>query len=188
MKRKRALYASLLVGVLAVSGCGYNTIQTLDERVNKAQGDIQVALQRRADLIPNLVNTVKGVTKQEDTVFISIANARARLSGAVTAGTVPEMAAANAQLNGGLSRLLAIAEAYPELKSSENFRMLQDQLEGTENRVAVARTDYNGAVNEFNGFIRRFPYNITAKIFGMGSSREYFEAAEGATEAPTVKF
>ena len=188
MKRFPALYASLLVGVLAVSGCGYNTIQTLDERVNKAQGDIQVTLQRRADLIPNLVNTVKGVTKQEDTVFISIANARARLSGAVTAGNIPEMAAANAQLNGGLGRLLAIAEAYPELKSSENFRMLQDQLEGTENRVAVARTDYNGAVNEFNGFIRRFPYNITAKIFGMGTSREYFEAAEGAAEAPTVKF
>jgi LemA protein len=90
MKRFPALYALLLAGVLAVSGCGYNTIQTLDERVNKAQGDIQVTLQRRADLIPNLVNTVKGVTKQEDTVFISIANARARLSGAVTAGNIPE--------------------------------------------------------------------------------------------------
>jgi LemA protein len=188
MKRIPALYALLVAVALGVSGCGYNTIQTLDERVNKAQGDIQTQLQRRADLIPNLVNTVKGITKQEDTVFISIANARARLSGAVTDRNIPEMAAANAQLNQGLGRLLAIAEAYPELKSSENFRTLQDQLEGTENRVAVARTDYNGAVNEFNGFIRRFPYNLTAKIFGMGNPREYFEAEEGATEAPQVKF
>ena len=188
MKRIPALYALLVAVVLGVSGCGYNTIQTLDERVNKAQGDIQTQLQRRADLIPNLVNTVKGVTKQEDTVFISIANARARLSGAVTDRNIPEMAAANAQLNAGLGRLLAIAEAYPELKSSENFKMLQDQLEGTENRVAVARTDYNGAVNEFNGFIRRFPYNLTAKIFGMGAPREYFEAEEGAAGVPEVKF
>ncbi|HEX6090705.1 MAG TPA: LemA family protein [Gemmatimonadales bacterium] len=188
MRRYPAVYASLLVLTLATSGCGYNTIQTLDERVNRAQGDIQTQLQRRADLIPNLVETVKGITKQEDTVFISIANARARLSGAVTAGDVPEMAAANAQLNAGLGRLLAIAEAYPELRSSENFRALQDQLEGTENRVAVARTDYNAAVNELNAFVRRFPYNLTAKIFGMGEPREYFEAEAGASEAPKVQF
>lgn len=188
MKRFPALYAALLGVALAASGCGYNTIQTLDERVNRGQGDIQTQLQRRADLIPNLVNTVKGITKQEDTVFISIANARARLSGAVTAGNIPEMAAANAALNSGLGRLLAIAEAYPELQSSQNFRALQDQLEGTENRVAVARTDYNAAVNEYNAFIRRFPYNLTAKIFGMGNPREYFEAEPGATEVPEVKF
>jgi LemA protein len=188
MRRYPALYASLLVLTLAISGCGYNTIQTLDERVNRAQGDIQTQLQRRADLIPNLVETVKGITKQEDTVFISIANARARLSGAVTAGNIPEMSAANAQLSAGLGRLLAIAEAYPELRSSENFRTLQDQLEGTENRIAVARTDYNAAVNELNAFVRRFPYNLTAKIFGMGDPREYFEAEAGATEAPKVKF
>ena len=106
----------------------------------------------------------------------------------MTAGDVPEMAAANAQLNAGLGRLLAIAEAYPELRSSENFRMLQDQLEGTENRVAVARTDYNAAVNELNAFVRRFPYNLTAKIFGMGEPREYFEAEAGAADAPKVKF
>ncbi|HEU5049129.1 MAG TPA: LemA family protein [Gemmatimonadales bacterium] len=188
MKRNPAVYASLLLLTLAASGCGYNTIQTLDERVNRAQGDIQTALQRRADLIPNLVETVKGITKQEDTVFISIANARARLSGAVSAGNVPEMAAANAEMSAGLGRLLAIAENYPELRSSENFRMLQDQLEGTENRVAVARNDYNAAVNELNAFVRRFPYNITAKIFGMGEPREYFEAEPGATDAPKVKF
>ncbi|HLS48141.1 MAG TPA: LemA family protein [Gemmatimonadales bacterium] len=188
MKRYPAVYASLIVLTLATSGCGYNTIQTLDERVNRAQGDIQTQLQRRADLIPNLVETVKGVTQQEDTVFISIANARARLSGAAASGDIPEMAAANSQLNAGLGRLLAIAENYPELRSSENFRMLQDQLEGTENRVAVARTDYNSAVNELNAFVRRFPYNLTAKIFGMGEPREYFEAEAGAEGVPRVQF
>jgi LemA protein len=171
-----------------VAGCGYNTIQSLDERVNQAQGQIQTQLQRRSDLIPNLVNTVKGITKQEDTVFISIANARARLSGAVQSGSVPEMAAANQQLSQGLGRLLAIAENYPQLQSSQNFRQLQEQLEGTENRVAVARQDYNTSVGEYNAYIRRFPYNLTAKVFGMGSARAYFEAAEGAKEAPKVQF
>jgi LemA protein len=187
MKRVR-LSSALLALALATTGCGYNQIQTLDEQVNKAQGNIQTQLQRRADLIPNLVETVKGVTKQEDTVFISIANARARLSGAVQSGNVREMAQANAALSGGLSRLLAIAEAYPTLQSSQNFRDLQSQLEGTENRVSVARTDYNDAVNQYNAFIRRFPYNLTAKIFGMGKPREYFEAEPGATATPKVKF
>jgi LemA protein len=98
------------------------------------------------------------------------------------------MSAANNQLSAGLGRLLAIAENYPELRSSENFLALQTQLEGTENRISVARQDYNEAVNEFNGFIRRFPYNITAKVFGMGTPREYFEAEEGATAVPAVEF
>ena len=188
MNRSSRVQFPALVTLLFVTGCGYNTIQTLDERVNQAQGQIQTQLQRRSDLIPNLVATVKGITKQEDTVFISIANARARLGGAVEAGNVPEMAAANQQLSQGLGRLLAIAENYPQLQSSQNFRQLQEQLEGTENRVAVARQDYNTAVGEFNSYIRRFPYNLTAKVFGMGSPREYFEAAEGATEAPKVQF
>ena len=103
-------------------------------------------------------------------------------------GNVPEMAAANQQLSQGLGRLLAIAENYPQLQSSQNFRQLQEQLEGTENRIAVARQDYNTAVGEYNAFIRRFPYNLTAKVFGMGRSRAYFEAAEGAKEAPKVQF
>jgi LemA protein len=188
MKRSCTTYLPLVVAAVFLAGCGYNTIQTMDERVNQAQGQIQAQLQRRADLIPNLVNTVKGVTKQEDTIFISIANARARLSGAVQSGNVPEMANANQQLNQGLGRLLAIAENYPQLRSSENFRQLQDQLEGTENRISVARQDYNTAVGEFNSYIRRFPYNLTAKVFGMGRSRDYFEAAAGATEAPKVTF
>jgi LemA protein len=188
MKRSSA-FALILAGLaMLTAGCGYNTIQTMDERVNQAQGQIQTQLQRRADLIPNLVNTVKGITKQEDTVFISIANARSRLGGAIQAGSIPEMSAANAQLTQGLGRLIAISENYPQLRSSENFRQLQDQLEGTENRISVARQDYNTAVGEYNAYIRRFPYNLTAKVFGMGKPREYFEAAQGATETPKVQF
>lgn len=188
MNRSSRIQVPVLAALVFVAGCGYNTIQTLDEKVNQAQGQIQTQLQRRSDLIPNLVNTVKGITKQEDTVFISIANARARLGGAVQAGNVPEMAAANQQLSQGLGRLLAIAENYPQLQSSQNFRQLQEQLEGTENRVAVARQDYNTAVGEYNAYIRRFPYNLTAKVFGLGNPREYFEAAEGSREAPKVQF
>lgn len=178
----------LLAAAALIAGCGYNEIQTKDETVNKAQGQIQAQLQRRADLVPNLVNTVKGITKQEDTVFISIANARARLSGAIQSGNVPEMSAANQQLSQGLGRLLAISENYPQLRSSENFRQLQDQLEGTENRIAVARQDYNTAVGDFNAYIRRFPNNLTAKVFGMGKPREYFGAEPGAEKAPKVTF
>jgi LemA protein len=185
----RAKTATWLLALTLVSGCGYNTIQTLDEKVNQAQGQIQTQLQRRADLIPNLVATVKGITKQEDTVFISIANARSRLAGAVQSGDVQGMANADAQLTAGLGRLLAISENYPQLRSSENFKELQDQLEGTENRVAVARTDYNSAVNDLNAYIRRFPYNITAKVFGIGKPRPYFQATTEAQQGtPQVKF
>ena len=188
MKRSSTVALSLTALAMLTAGCGYNQIQTMDEKVNQAQGQIQTQLQRRADLIPNLVNTVKGITKQEDTVFISIANARAKLSGAIQSGNVGDMSAANTTLTQGLGRLLAISENYPELRSSENFRQLQDQLEGTENRISVARQDYNGAVGEYNAYIRRFPYNLTAKVFGMGKPREYFEAAPGTTEAPKVGF
>jgi len=188
MKRSSTIAFALATFAVLTAGCGYNTIQTMDERVNQAQGQIQTQLQRRADLIPNLVNTVKGVTKQEDTVFISIANARSRLGGAIQSGNVPEMSAANTALSQGLGRLLAISENYPQLRSSENFRQLQDQLEGTENRISVARQDYNSAVGDYNAYIRRFPYNLTAKIFGLGNPRAYFEAAAGATEAPKVQF
>ena len=188
MQRASRMYLSLVASALFLGGCGYNQIQTLDERVNQAQGQIQTQLQRRADLIPNLVNTVKGVTKQEDTVFISIANARARLGGAIQSGNVRQMAAADSVLSQGLGRLLAIAENYPQLQSSQNFRDLQTQLEGTENRISVSRQDYNNAVGEYNSYIRRFPYNLTAKVFGMGKPRDYFEASQGAAQAPTVSF
>ena len=188
MSRSSAMPRSLLAALaLMTTGCGYNQIQTMDERVNQAQGQIETQLQRRADLVPNLVETVRGVAKQESTVFISIAESRARLSGAVQSGDVGEMAEANQQLTQGLGRLLAIVENYPQLRSSESFRALQDQLEGTENRIAVARQDYNAAVGDYNGFIRRFPYNLTARVFGQGQ-REYFEAAPGAETAPEVRF
>ncbi len=187
MTRATAVPTSLLALVLLASGCGYNTIQTMDEQVNQAKGQVETQLQRRADLIPNLVETVKGVAKQESTIFTSIAESRARLSGAVQSGDVGEMSAANAQLTQGLGRLIAIVENYPDLKSSQNFRDLQAQLEGTENRITVARNDYNTAVGSYNAYIRRFPYNLTAKMFGHGM-REYFEAEKGAEEPPPVKF
>jgi LemA protein len=187
MKRSSAVSALALALALPSAGCGYNTIQTMDERVNQAKGQIETQLQRRADLVPNLVETVKGVAKQETTVFTNIAEARARLNGAVQSGDVGQMAQANQQLTQGLGRLLAIVENYPQLRSSESFKALQDQLEGTENRIAVARQDYNTAVGEYNAYIRRFPYNLTAKIFGH-SSREYFEAAPGSEQAPKVQF
>jgi LemA protein len=171
-----------------MTGCGYNKIQTMDEQVNKAKGQIAAQLQRRADLIPNLVSTVKGYAKQEDTIFISVANARARLAGAVQSGDPQQMAEANQALNAPLGRLLAISENYPQLKSNENFRALQDELTGTENRISVARQDYNGAVGDYNAYIRRFPYNLTAKMFGQGTPRQYFEAQQGAEAPPQVKF
>ena len=187
----RPLRASTLAGlaVLTLSGCGYNTIQRKDESVNQAASQIKVQLQRRADLIPNLVETVKGVARQESTIYIGVAEARSRLNAAVQAGNLGEMAAANQGVTAALGRLFAVAEAYPELKSNENFRALQDELTGTENRIAVARQDYNDQVKDLNAYIRQFPYIITAKIFGLGKPREYFELTnEAAAEAPKVKF
>ncbi len=181
---------SLALGCLAVllTGCGYNRIQTLDEQVSAAEAQIKVQLQRRADLVPNLVETVRGVAAQEQQVFTAVAEARARLGGAVQGGSVQQMAEANAGLTSALGRLLAIAEAYPELRSSENFRALQDQLEGTENRIATARRDYNDAVQAYNGYIRRFPAVLTAKLIGKGA-RPYFDlTTPGAAEAPRVNF
>jgi LemA protein len=183
---KRAIVFTALV-TLTASGCGYNKIQTLDEEVNGFKGQVEVALQRRADLIPNLVNTVKGFAGQELAIFQEITDARSRLGGAIQGGVMAEMAAANQGLNSALGRLLAIVEDNPEIQSNENFRTLQDQLEGTENRIATARMDYNNAVREYNAYIRRFPQVLTAKVIGAGA-REYFEAEEGAAEAPKVEF
>ncbi len=188
MRSRLVAVPLLLVTALLSTGCGYNRMQTLDEQVNKAKGNIQAQLQRRADLIPNLVNTVKGFAAQEQQVFTAVADARSRLAGAVQSGDVGAMAQANAALSAPLGRLLAIAEAYPELKSNQNFMQLQDELTGTENRISVARQDYNTAVSEYNSYIRRFPQNLTAKVFGMSTQKEYFEAEPGATEAPKVQF
>lgn len=185
---KRWTALALPVAFALVAGCGYNQIQTLDERVNAAEAQIKVQLQRRADLIPNLVETVKAYAKQEQTIFIAVAEARSKLAGAVQSGNLEEMAAANAALTAPLGRLLAIAENYPQLKSNENFRALQDQLEGTENRIAVARQDYNEGVNSYNAYIRRFPQVLTAKILGK-KPRPYFELqTPGAGEVPRVDF
>jgi LemA protein len=183
-RRSGAVVLSL---ALLSTGCGYNRIQELDERAQAYQGQIEVQLQRRADLIGNLVETVKGYAAHEQQVFTNVANARAGLMGAVRSGDSEQMAAANAQLTGALGRLFAVVEAYPTLKADQNFLRLQDELTGTENRVAVARNDYNAAVNEYNGYIRRFPQVVTAKVTGA-QPRKYFQAAPGSTEAPKVDF
>jgi len=181
---RRLLFVST---VLLFAGCGYNRIQTLDEQVNAYKSQIEVQLQRRADLVPNLVEVVKGFATQEREIFDAVTSARAGLSGAVQGGNLAEMAAANGTLTSALNRLIAIAEDNPEIKSNENFRMLQDQLEGTENRIAVARQDYNSAVREYNAYIRAFPQVLTAKATGA-SAREYFEADAAAQTAPKVDF
>jgi len=183
------MYRRWLVVSLAAltTGCGYNRIQSLDERAQAYQGQIEVQLQRRADLIPNLVNTVKGYAAHEEAVFTNVANARAGLLGAVQSGDPEQMATANATMTGALGRLLAVVENYPALKADQNFLRLQDELTGTENRVAVARNDHTSAVNEYNAYIRQFPQVITAKLTGA-KPRKYFQAAPGSTQAPTVDF
>lgn len=189
MATLRRAFPGLMAAAVLATGCGYNTIQTKDEAVNSAGAQIKTVLQRRADLIPNLVETVKGFARQESTIFIAVSEARSRLSGAVQGGDLQQMARANEGLTAPLGRLLAIVENYPELKSNQNFLDLQNQLEGTENRIAVARQDYNKTVEDFNAYIRRFPYNLTAKVFGLGKPREYFElTTPAAGEAPKVKF
>jgi LemA protein len=181
-------WIAMPIVLLLVTGCGYNRIQQLDEQASAYKSQIEVQLQRRADLVPNLVETVKGYAKHEDTVFSRVAEARSKLAGAVQSGSLPQMADANQNLTGALGRLIAISEAYPQLKANENFKMLQDQLEGTENRIATARGDYNGAVQAFNAYIRQFPQVLTAKATGKGP-REYFEVtAAEKREAPQVKF
>ena len=182
---KRALFAAAAV---LLAGCGYNKIQTLDEQANAFKSQIEVQLQRRADLVPNLVETVKGYAQQEVTIFTAVADARAKLGGAVQSGNLQQMAEANQGLTGALGRLLAISENYPQLKSNENFRALQDQLEGTENRISMARGDYNAAVQAYNTYIRRFPQVITAKVIGK-HERDYFElTTPAAAEVPKVDF
>jgi LemA protein len=183
---RRSALALLLVP--ALTGCGYNTIQTYDEAAQAAKQQIEVQLQRRADLVPNLVSTVQGFAQQEQAVFGAVAEARSKLLGAVQSGDVGQMAAANQGLTSSLGRLLAISESYPQLKSNENFIRLQDELSGTENRIAVSRTDYNESVQRYNTYIRKFPAVLTAKVIGS-KERAYFEVANAeAREAPKVDF
>jgi LemA protein len=185
MNRRMVLaLAPLLLGVW---GCGYNQIQQYDETAAQAKQQISVQLQRRADLVPNLVNTVKGYAQHEEAVFTQVAQARAGLAGSIQTGDPQQMAAANTQLTGALGRLLAIAEAYPQLKADQGFLRLQDELTGTENRIATSRNDYNEAVRAYNAYIRTFPQAITAKVTGA-KPRTYFEAAAGTEAPPTVDF
>jgi LemA protein len=162
----------------------YNSMVQQNEQIDNAWAQVKVVLQRRADLIPNLVETVKGYAAHEREVFEKVAEARSRLAGAATP---QEAANANAGLTSALGRLLAIAENYPQLKANENFIRLQDELAGSENRVAVERRTYNDTVRAFNAYIKSFPNNLLAGMFGF-KEREYFEAEAGATEAPKVKF
>ena len=181
-------WVALALVPLVLAGCGYNRIQEMDEAANRAKQDIAVQLQRRAELIPNIVETVRGYASHEEQVFTNVANARAALGGAIQTGDPAQMAAANQQLTGALGRLLVIAEAYPQLRADQQFLRLQDELAGTENRIAVARQDYNQRVNEYNTYIRRFPTTLTARAIGA-EQREYFEVLDASAErAPTVDF
>jgi LemA protein len=178
--------AVLLFPLLA--GCGYNNIQRMDEQTNQTRSQIEVQLQRRADLIPNLVNTVKGYAQHEEQVFREVAQARSGLVNAINSHDPQQMADSNAVLTQGLGRLLAVAEAYPQLKANEGFLRLQDELTGTENRIAVARGDYNQAAQEYNTYIRTFPQTLTAKVIGA-KAKPYFEVTNpGSREAPKVDF
>jgi len=161
---------------------GYNGLVVKSELVQTAWSQIDNQLQRRNDLIPNLVETVKQYAAHESEVFTQVSEARSKLAGATT---VEDMAQADAEVTSALSRLLAIVENYPELKANENFIQLQDELAGTENRIAVARRDYNEADRSYNTAIRRFPTNIIAGIFGFDRV-QYFEASEDARQAPDV--
>jgi LemA protein len=173
---------------LALGACGYNKIQNLDEQANAAQGQIEVQLQRRAELIPNLVATVKGLANQELAVFGEVARARGGLLNAVQSKDPEQMAQANATMNGALGRLLAVSEAYPQLKSDQGFLKLQDELTGTANRIAVSQTDYNGAVQQYNAYIRQFPAVLTAKLTGA-KEKKYFQVTNAQNrEVPTVDF
>ena len=187
MKKGWVVVGVVLLAVLLMGGScvgRYNSFVTTNEQIDASWAQVENVLQRRADLVPNLVATVQGFAAQEKEIFEEVANARSRLAGAATPAAA---AAANTGLTAGLGRLLAIAEAYPLLKSNENFIRLQDELAGSENRIAVERRRYNDAVRVYNTDIRQVPNNMLAGMFGFGD-RDYFEAEEGAAEVPVVEF
>jgi LemA protein len=187
---------AIVASGLALYGCGYNTIQEQDEAVTAAWSEVVNQYQRRADLIPNLVETVRGYAAQEREVLQSVTNARARV-GAVQAtpeliedpAAFAEFQQAQAEMSSALSRLLVVVENYPDLKSDQSFRELQAQLEGTENRIAVARNRYIDAVREYNTTVRRFPVNLTAKVFGYDTKPNFtVEDEADIAEPPAVDF
>jgi LemA protein len=180
----------LVVGIVGLVFFGQyvgvrNTLVTKNESVKAAWSQVDIVLQRRADLIPNLVETVKGYAKQEQTVFGDIAKARSAL---LSAGTPQDKIAANRQLDGALGRLLVVVENYPQLKSNENFLRLQDELAGTENRIAVERKRYNDTLQDYNTYVQQFPNNIFAGWAGFKRNDAYFAASEASREAPKVNF
>jgi LemA protein len=162
-----------------------NALVAKNEAVKTSWSQVDIVLQRRADLIPNLVETVKGYAKQEQTVFGDIAKARSQL---LNAGTPEQKISANAQLDGALGRLLLIVENYPQLKSNENFLRLQDELAGTENRIAVERQRYNDTLKDYNIYVQQFPNNVFASSLGYKPNTAYFAATEGSREVPKVNF
>lgn len=172
----------LIIAVPSISS--YNTLVTLEQKVNTSQSNIDTQLQRRSDLIPNLVNTVKGYANLESDIYTNIANARSKLAGATN---IEEEANADTELTNALSRLLVVVENYPELKSSTNFQDLTIELEGTENRITIARQDYNDAVTAYNTKRRKFPTSIIASIFNF-EEKPLYKASEGAQTAPSVDF
>jgi LemA protein len=191
--RRFALLAPL--AAISLSGCGLNTVPTEEEKVNAAWGNLQADYQRRSDLIPNLVATVKGYAAQEKTVLTEVTNARAnagrvQLSAADLSDPAKVQAFNEAQsrLTQAIIPLQRLQEAYPDLKSNQNFLALQDQLEGTENRIEIARRDYNESVRQYNTLIRTFPTAIGARIFYGAKPKVPFEAAAAAQNAPTVNF
>ena len=176
--------AVLAVAALPLTGCSYNTFVSQEQAIKAQWAQVENQLQRRNDLIPNLVETVKGTAAQEQTVFTAIAESRAKLAGATT--LEQKMQAANEQTT-ALSRLLVIVENYPQLKSNDSFNRLMDELAGTENRIAVERMRYNEVVQAYNTSRRQFPANVTAKLFGF-KEYQFFEAPPSAKEAPKVAF
>jgi LemA protein len=193
--KRLALYLLGVFILASVSGCGYNTMQANEEAVFAAWGDVEATYQRRADLIPNLVETVKGYAKHEADTFKAVTEARSKVGSMQISKEMlndPAMVAkfqqAQGELSGALSRLLVVAERYPDLKANQNFLSLQDQLEGTENRINVARVRYNKAAEAFNVSIRTFPNSMTNSLLLHLKRKEPFKAEEGAKTAPKIKF
>ena len=187
MKKSNIGLISVIVIVIIIAAImigGYNSMISKKENVESSLSDLDVMLQRRADLVPNLVNTVKGYTNHETEIINKITEARAKL---INADSIEEKSNANNELTSSLNALMVVVENYPDLKSSENFIQLSDELAGTENRIAVARKDYNNAVKTWNTTIKRFPNNLLAVMFGFDQS-EYFKADEKSIEVPNVSF
>lgn len=182
-----------LFTAMSLSSCSYNSMVKKDENVKAAWGAVQSQYQRRSDLIPNLVNTVKGAANFEKSTLTAVIEARAKATSIqvdpskLTPESIQQFQAAQGQLGSALGKLLAVSEAYPDLKANANFQSLQTQLEGTENRINVSRLDFNTAVQDFNSTVRSFPANITAKMFGF-TEKGYFAAEAGADKAPKVSF